>query len=258
MTAASSVPTRGPRRRRSVAARRAPRAGARQRGQRARAEPRDAVAGHELGEVAPVRADVGERARGAAELGVDAPVVVLGAAASPAGRCRGAGGSGRWRPPRTRSRASRTGRVVAVDERDGGDLARGRRGVDEPARAPRRARAASRRSRACRRPARPRRAAGAGGWACRCDDVDVVGGHDSSELANARSTRARLRPARRGRPRGRDADDVGAGEARGAAWTAPMKPVARDAGLADWLLHGAERYGDLLHAVKQKFAADSP
>ena len=38
----------------------------------------DAVAGDELGEVAPVRADVGERARRAAELRVDAPVVVLG------------------------------------------------------------------------------------------------------------------------------------------------------------------------------------
>ena len=48
------------------------------RGQRARAQARDAVPGDELGEVAPVRADVGERARRAAEVGLDAPVVVLG------------------------------------------------------------------------------------------------------------------------------------------------------------------------------------
>ena len=45
---------------------------------RARRQPRDLLAGDELGQVAPVRADVGERARGAARRGVDAPVAVLG------------------------------------------------------------------------------------------------------------------------------------------------------------------------------------
>ena len=45
---------------------------------RARAHAGDAMAGDELGEVAPVRPDVGERPRGAAEVLVDAPVVVLG------------------------------------------------------------------------------------------------------------------------------------------------------------------------------------
>ena len=44
----------------------------------ARGEPGEPVAGDELGEVAPVRADVREGARDAAPLGVDAPVVVLG------------------------------------------------------------------------------------------------------------------------------------------------------------------------------------
>jgi len=46
--------------------------------QRTGAEPSDPVTGDELGEVAPVRPDVGEGARHAAELCLDAPVVVLG------------------------------------------------------------------------------------------------------------------------------------------------------------------------------------
>ena len=50
-----------------------------ERGEETREHARDPVAGDELGQVAPVRSDVGERARGAAEALVDAPVRVVGA-----------------------------------------------------------------------------------------------------------------------------------------------------------------------------------
>ena len=140
-----------------------------QRGHRARAQARDAVAGDELGQVAPVRADVGEGARRAAELLVDAPVVVLRtqqpvlqvAAVDQPQRAGRAGAHALARLAH--------GRVVAVDERDGRDPARARRPRrSAPGRRRRRARSASRRSRACRRPAPPRRAGRADGWACRC------------------------------------------------------------------------------------------
>ena len=42
-----------------------------------RAHRREAIAGHELHEIAPVRADVGEGTRWTRQLGIDAPVVVL-------------------------------------------------------------------------------------------------------------------------------------------------------------------------------------
>ena len=46
-------------------------------GEQARGQARNAMAGDELGEIAPVRADVGEGARRSAGLLVDAPVVVV-------------------------------------------------------------------------------------------------------------------------------------------------------------------------------------
>ena len=87
-------------------------------GEQARREPGDPVAGDELGQVAPVRADVGERPGRAAQLVVHAPVRRRRAAgASPGGTCRGAGAAfrlvrrGRARAPRERSGSSgrRTG-----------------------------------------------------------------------------------------------------------------------------------------------------
>ena len=232
----------------------------RQRGQHARAQPRDAVAGDELGEVAPVRADVGERARGAAELGVDAPVVVLRAqqpvlqvgAVEQADRPGGAAADALARL------ADR--RVVAVDERHRGDLAgrrpRRRRGA---ARRRRRAPAASRRSRACRRPARPRRAAGAGGsgvqmWTTSTSSACT----SSSELANARSTRSSARGLLGAGGRGgRDADDVGAGEAGGADVDGADEPGCRrrrdserDSSMP------AAPYATFCMYVKQKIGAD--
>ena len=98
---------------------------------------RDAVAGDELGQVAPVRPDVGERARGAAELRVDAPVVVsareqpvlqVGAVDAGARRRSSAGAIARA------GLAHR--RVVAVDERHGGHAAASRRPRARAARAP--------------------------------------------------------------------------------------------------------------------------
>ncbi len=80
----------------------------------------DPVAGDELGEVAPVRPDVGERARRAAELGVDAPVVVVGAKqpvleVGAVDEVDGAALAARDALARLAH-----GRVVAVGERDGG------------------------------------------------------------------------------------------------------------------------------------------
>ena len=77
--------------------------------------------GHELGEVAPVRADVGERARRAAELRRRrASCRPRAGAASPAGRCRGPGARAPVSPARDPLARLADRRVVAVDERHGG------------------------------------------------------------------------------------------------------------------------------------------
>ena len=95
------------------------------------AERGDPVAGDELDEVAPVRADVGEGARRAAEVGVDPPVVVVGrgepvlqvAAVDQADRAERAGADAGARLA--------DDRVEAVDERDGRDPVGGARGLDQ-------------------------------------------------------------------------------------------------------------------------------
>ena len=129
----------------------------------------DPLSGHELDQVAPVGPDVGEGARGAAQSGVDAPVVVVGAEQpvlqvaavdqSEVPRAVGANpGPG-----------LADGRVVAVDEGDGGRPRRRRsppRSVPPPRR--RRGRSASRRRCACPLRARPGPAARGDGSACRC------------------------------------------------------------------------------------------
>ena len=106
----------------------------RHRGQQTCAQARDAMAGDELGEVAPVRADVRERPRGAAPLrrppsSSCRPV----AAASPGGRCRAAGAE---------RRSVRSGRARALRGRWGST---GRRTAPPPAvpSRPRRRRGAS-------------------------------------------------------------------------------------------------------------------
>ena len=99
------------------------------RGERARREAGDAVAGHELGEVAPVRADVGERPRRAAERRRRrASCRPRRRAASPAGRCRGSGAPRRSRPrrhalARLADRSGRSGRRTAP--RPGGPASAG-------------------------------------------------------------------------------------------------------------------------------------
>ena len=200
-------------------------------GEHARGEPRDAMAGDELGEVAPVRADVGERARRAAELLVHAPVGVVGAqepvlevgAVDEADRA-GLARARRARAPRAPSGSS--GRRTAPRP---GAPASPRR-VDEPLR--RRASVERQRlladRRACRPRARPRRAA-AWRWFGRADvdDVDVgvadqlLGGVDGplrAERGGGRLARSGDEAAHR-RPGGRRR----AAPAR--AWTAPMNPV---------------------------------
>ena len=105
------------------------------RGERAGAEAGDPLARDELGEVAPVRADVGEGARGAAERRVDAPVVVLGVGqpvlqVGAVHEPDRAGGAGADAVARLADRG-----VVAVDERHRGGGAGGGGRVDEPRRA---------------------------------------------------------------------------------------------------------------------------
>jgi hypothetical protein len=91
---------------------------------RTRAQARDPVAGHELGQIAPVRADVRERPRSAAEIGLDAPVVVL-RAQQPVLQVGAVDQADRAALPGAHALARLAHRgVVAVDERDGGDLAR--------------------------------------------------------------------------------------------------------------------------------------
>ena len=195
-----------------------------------RAHRRDPLAGDELDEVAPVRADVGERARRAALRRVDPPVVVVGrgepvlqvAAVDEADRRRS-------RPPRrapgprrpSRCSGRRTARSRrAPTPRAAGDSARPRRPSS---------RAASRRRRACRPRARPRPAGRAGGWACRC-------GRRRRRRRRPPPRASRRRAARRGRRR-RLARALGRSMprrrrprprpgARSATWTGPMKPVA--------------------------------
>ena len=85
------------------------------------------MAGDELGKVAPVRADVGERARGAAELVVDAPVRVV-RAEQPVLEVGAVQQVQRAGPAAADALARLAdGRVVAVDERDAGVKARARR-----------------------------------------------------------------------------------------------------------------------------------
>ena len=162
------------------------------RGQRARAQARDALAGDELGEVAPVRADVGEGARRAAEVGVDAPVVVLRAQqpvlqVGPVDQVHGAALRRRrcGRAPRAPSGSS--GRRRARRRR-GPPAASARRAAASARRSP----AASRTRRACRRPAPPR-ASSAWRWfgvqTC-TTSTDVVG-----ERARPRRRRRARRPA---------------------------------------------------------------
>ena len=191
----------------------------------------DAVAGDELGEVAPVRADVGERARRAAERRARrASCRPRGAAASPAGsvpwseveRAGGAacararaprgpsGRSGRrtapprrGRPPRPAStrRAAPRGvereRLLADDVLAGGERRLGERRVQVVRRAD-------------------------------VDDVDVVGDStSSSDVAKARSAprRAAARSARSRRRGGRRRRRCAPARRADRAWTAPMKPV---------------------------------
>ena len=126
------------------------------------------MAGDELGEVAPMRADVGEGARRSAEVGVDAPVVVLGSQQPvlEVGAVDEVDGTALAGADTLLGLADRG--VVAVDERDGGDGA-ALGGLRQPggARQRRPRLAASRRRRGARRRARRRRAPRAGGSACR-------------------------------------------------------------------------------------------
>ncbi len=103
-------------------------------GQQPRRDALDAMAGNELGEVTPVRADVGERARGAAQLLVHAPVGVVGAQ-KPVLEVRAVQQAKRTGLP-ARDALARLAhrRVVAVDERHGRLPSRLRRDVDEPLR----------------------------------------------------------------------------------------------------------------------------
>ena len=88
-----------------------------------RAHRGETVAGHELDEVAPVRADVGEGSGGAGQLGIDAPVVVLVGRqpvlqVAAVGEAHGEGTVGDSGPRLADHR------VEAVDERHRGDRAR--------------------------------------------------------------------------------------------------------------------------------------
>ncbi len=104
-------------------------------GQQPRSDALDAMAGNELGEVAPVRADVCERARRTAELLVHAPVGVPGAQ-EPVLQVRAVQQAQRTGLPARDALARLTHRrVVAVDERHGRVAPRLRRDVDEPLRA---------------------------------------------------------------------------------------------------------------------------
>ena len=87
-------------------------------GEQASREPGDAMAGDELGEVAPVRADVGERARGAAELVVDAPVVVV-RAEEPVLKVRAVQQVQRTGPPAARHARAPRGRSGSSGRRTG-------------------------------------------------------------------------------------------------------------------------------------------
>ena len=185
------------------------------------------VAGHELDQVAPVRADVGEGPRPPRQRVVDPPVVVVlvrqpvlqvGAVDQPEG-VRSAGDAGLApRAPSGRS-GRRTGRWPRPRRRPlpcAGVRPRRRRGP-----------AASHRRRACRRRARPRRAGRGGGSACRC--------------GRRRRRGTRRGPRRRRRtvsaPRRSAASLALAGVAAATptsraparraalAWTAPMKPA---------------------------------
>ena len=225
---------RAGRRRRRRARTSAPRAAARSACATAvRARERDdPLAGDELDQVAPVRADVGERPRGAAELGLDAPVVVgrreqpvLEVAAVQQPQLAERAGAG--------ARAGLAhGRVVAVDERHRRDAAGGSAAA-RPARRRRRRRApaASRRPRACR-PRAPRGpAAGGGGWGCRCgrrrSSSEAI---SSSALAKPRSAPSSARA-----PRARSGEEAAtpamprAGEPRGAGVDAADEAGADDA-----------------------------
>ena len=261
-TAASSVATSriSPRRRRA----RTPAAVAVQalgdRGQHARAQARDAVAGDELGQVAPVRADVGERARGAAEVRVDAPVVVLGrAAASPAGRCRGSGGPA--------PRGARADALARLARRSGSSGRRTGRPRTRPALGGRVGQRAARRARSS--------ASGFSQMTClpaaqrglgerqvqvvgRADvhDVDVVGRRRAPRSCRRRARRRSRRPRRSARageeaatpddacrlpgarPSGVDgADEAGAGDRH--ASPRPRHVARGHCGLAD--CHGRKR-----------------
>ena len=85
------------------------------------AERDDPVAGDELDEVAPVRADVRERPRGAAEVGVDAPVVVVGRGEPVLQVAPVDQPDGTERPGADAGARLADDGMEAVDERDGGD-----------------------------------------------------------------------------------------------------------------------------------------
>ena len=201
---------------------------ARDDGRGLRAHGRDPLARDELDEIAPVRADVGERARGAAALRVDAPVVVLGRR-QPVLQVAAVDEAHGADPARGDARPGlEHHRVVAVDERHGRDAA-GASAARRPARPRRRSsRAASRRRRACRPRAPPPRAARAGRSACRC-------GRRRRRPRRRPPRTSRTRAARRGRSaasRARSGLDAAtpttSAPARRAerTWTGPMKPVA--------------------------------
>ena len=166
------------------------------RGHELRAHRRQTVAGDELDEVAPVRADVGEGPRRAGQLGVDAPVVVLVGRqpvlqVAPVGEAHGertVGDPG----PRLADH-----RVEAVDERHRGDGARPVGGGHQLGRRRRgRSPAASRTPRACPPRGRP----GPAG-ACRWFGVQMWTTSTSGEVASSSGGEAALRARAGPRPR---------------------------------------------------------
>ena len=186
------------------------------RGQKLRREADDAVARDELGEIAPVRADVRERARGAAQVGVDAPVVVVGPQ-EPVLQvaCRAGAATRRsGRPTNALARLAH-GRVVAVDERDGGDEPGLVGRVDERCAPPARSSAIGFSQITCLPAARAARPSGT----CRWFGVQMwttsTSGEATSSSAESKARSAPSAPGGAtggfGRRRG-DADYAGAGE----------------------------------------------
>ena len=198
------------------------------RGDQLGAHRRQPVAGHELDEVAPVGADVGEGPRPPGQRRVDSPVVVVlgGQPVLQVGAVDEAerAGIGRDAGPGLAHH-----RVEAVDERHRRHDARRRRPRRTARRPPhRRGRAASRTRRACPPRARRGPAARGGGWACRCAPRRCP----ATTTSSSASTKPRSAPSRStaslrgGGCRGGHADDEPAPARRAAsAWTLPMKPA---------------------------------